>query len=191
MTLADADDRALAARAQAGEQAAYAMLMARHRDAVWRLARGHVGDADEALDITQDAFVAAFAAIGRYDGSRPFRAWMARITINKCRDWARRRAVRRFFTLAKPIDDAVHVADLTASPEDALASAEGVTRINAAIAALPFNLKEVLLLRTIEAMSQADTAILLGISEKAVETRLYRARAKLTEMLRGGDDDRV
>ncbi|WP_062733547.1 RNA polymerase sigma factor [Sphingobium abikonense] len=191
MTLADADDRALAARAQAGEQAAYAMLMARHRDAVWRLARGHVGDADEALDITQDAFVAAFAAIGRYDGSRPFRAWMARITLNKCRDWARRRAVRRFFTLAKPIDDAVHVADLTASPEDALASAEGVTRINAAIAALPFNLKEVLLLRTIEAMSQADTAILLGISEKAVETRLYRARAKLTEMLRGGDDDRV
>jgi RNA polymerase sigma factor (sigma-70 family) len=191
VTLADADDRALAARAQAGEQAAYAMLMARHRDAVWRLARGHVGDADEALDITQDAFVAAFAAIGRYDGSRPFRAWMARITINKCRDWARRRAVRRFFTLAKPIDDAVHVADLTASPEDALASAEGVTRINAAIAALPFNLKEVLLLRTIEAMSQADTAILLGISEKAVETRLYRARAKLTEMLRGGDDDRV
>ncbi|WP_370308377.1 RNA polymerase sigma factor [Sphingobium abikonense] len=191
MTLADADDRALAARAQAGEQAAYAMLMARHRDAVWRLARGHVGDADEALDITQDAFVAAFAAIGRYDGSRPFRAWMARIAINKCRDWARRRAVRRFFTLAKPIDDAVHVADLTASPEDALASAEGVTRINAAIAALPFNLKEVLLLRTIEAMSQADTAILLRISEKAVETRLYRARAKLTEMLRGGDDDRV
>lgn len=191
MTLADADDRALAARAQAGEQAAYAMLMERHRDAVWRLARGHVGDADEALDITQDAFVAAFAAIGRYDGSRPFRAWMARIAINKCRDWARRRAVRRFFTLAKPIDDAVHVADLTVSPEDALASAEGVTRINAAIAALPSNLKEVLLLRTIEAMSQADTAILLGISEKAVETRLYRARAKLTEMLRGGDDDRV
>ena len=191
MTLADADDRALAARAQAGEQAAYAMLMERHRDAVWRLARGHVGDADEALDITQDAFVAAFAAIGRYDGSRPFRAWMARITLNKCRDWARRRAVRRFFTLAKPMDDAVHVADLTASPEDALASAEGVTRINAAIAALPSNLKEVLLLRTIEAMSQADTAILLGISEKAGETRLYRARAKLTEMLRGGDDDRV
>ena len=65
MTLADAEDRVLAARAQAGEQAAYAMLMQRHRDAMWRLARGHVGDADQALDITQDAFIAAFAAIGR------------------------------------------------------------------------------------------------------------------------------
>lgn len=191
MTLADADDRVLAARAQAGEQAAYAMLMQRHRDAMWRLARGHVGDADQALDITQDAFIAAFAAIGRYDASRPFRAWMARITINKCRDWARRRAVRRFFTLAKPLDEATHVADLSASPEEALASADAVARINAAIAALPANLKEVLLLRTIEIMSQADTAHLLGISEKAVETRLYRARSKLSEMLRDGSGERV
>ncbi len=191
MTIADADDQSLAMRAQAGEGAAYAMLMQRHRDAVWRLARGHVGDADEAFDITQEAFIAAFAAIARYDGSRPFRAWMARITLNKCRDWARRRAVRRFFTLAKPLDDATDVADMAASPEESLASADAVSRINAAIAALPAKLKEVLLLRTIENMGQADTARLLGISEKAVETRLYRARAKLTEMLRDEGDGRV
>lgn len=190
MTIADADDQSLAMRAQAGEEAAYAMLMQRHRDAVWRLARGHVGDADEAFDITQEAFIAAFAAIARYDG-RPFRAWMARITLNKCRDWARRRAVRRFFTLAKPLDDATDVADMAASPEESLASADAVSRINAAIAALPAKLKEVLLLRTIENMGQADTARLLGISEKAVETRLYRARAKLTEMLRDEGDGRV
>ncbi|MHA6765823.1 RNA polymerase sigma factor [Sphingobium ummariense] len=191
MTIADADDQSLAMRAQAGEEAAYAMLMQRHRDAVWRLARGHVGDADEAFDITQEAFIAAFAAIARYDGSRPFRAWMARITLNKCRDWARRRAVRRFFTLAKPLDDATDVADMAASPEESLASADAVSRINAAIAALPAKLKEVLLLRTIENMGQADTARLLGISEKAVETRLYRARTKLTEMLRDDGDGRV
>ena len=191
MTIADADDQSLAMRAQAGEEAAYAMLMQRHRDAVWRLARGHVGDADEAFDITQEAFIAAFAAIARYDGSRPFRAWMARITLNKCRDWARRRAVRRFFTLAKPLDDAIDVADMAASPEESLASADAVSRINAAIAALPAKLKEVLLLRTIENMGQADTARLLGISEKAVETRLYRARAKLTEMLRDEGGGRV
>ena len=54
------DDRALAALALAGRQDAYGALMRRHRDAVWRLARGHVGDADEALDITQESFVAAF-----------------------------------------------------------------------------------------------------------------------------------
>lgn len=185
MTTADPDDRALAARALAGDQAAYGALMRRHRDAVFRLARGAIGDPDEALDITQESFVAAFAALARYDGSRPFRVWIARITLNKCRDWGRRRAVRRFFfAFAKPIDDALDIADAGATPEEAARSAQEVARINAAIAALPANLKNVLLLRTIEQMSQAEAAQVLGITEKAVETRLYRARAKLTEILR-------
>ena len=185
MTAADPDDRALAACALAGDQAAYGALMRRHRDAVWRLARGHVGDGDEALDITQETFVAAFAALARYDGSRPFRIWIARIALNKCRDWGRRRAVRRFFAFAKPIDDALDIATPDATPEQAVRSTQEVARINAAIATLPANLKDVLLLRTIEQMSQADTAQILGITQKAVETRLYRARAKLTEILRG------
>jgi len=97
----DPDDRTLAARALAGQHSAYSALMRRHRDAVYRLARGPVGDGDEALDITQEAFVAAFAALARYDGARPFRVWIARITLNKCRDWGRRRAVRRFFQIGR------------------------------------------------------------------------------------------
>lgn len=184
MTTADPDDRALATRALAGDQAAYGALMRRHRDAMFRLARGAIGDPDEALDITQESFVAAFAALARYDGSRPFRVWIARITLNKCRDWGRRRAVRRFFAFAKPIDDALDIADADATPEEAARSAQEIARINAAIAALPANLKDVLLLRTIEQMSQSEAAQVLGITEKAVETRLYRARAKLAEILR-------
>ncbi|ETI58877.1 FecI sigma-24 factor [Sphingobium sp. C100] len=187
----DPDDRTLAARALAGQQSAYSALMRRHRDAVYRLARGHVGDGDEALDITQEAFVAAFAALARYDGARPFRVWIARITLNKCRDWARRRAVRRFFLFARPIDDALAIADPDATPEDALHAQRERARINGAIAALPANLKDVLLLRTVEAMSQAETAHILGLTEKAVETRLYRARAKLTEILRDQSAARV
>jgi len=180
----DPDDYSLAARALAGQQSAYGALMARHRDAVYRLARGHVGDGDEALDITQESFVAAFAALARYDGARPFRAWIARIALNKCRDWARRRAVRRLFAFAKPLDDAFSIAAPDATPEEAAHSQREVARINAAIASLPANLKDVILLRTIEQMSQAEAAQVLGVTEKAVETRLYRARAKLTEILR-------
>src|SRR3546814_7990247 len=63
-----------------------------------------VGDVDEAMDLTQEAFVAAFAAIDRYDSERPFRIWISRIAINKCRDWARRRKVRAFFARALPIE---------------------------------------------------------------------------------------
>ncbi|MEC3948022.1 RNA polymerase sigma factor [Sphingobium sp. HWE2-09] len=188
---AEPDDQTLAIRALAGDQSAYGALMARHRDAVYRLARGAIGDADEALDITQESFVAAFAALARYDGARPFRVWIARIALNKCRDWARRRTVRRFFAFAKPIDDALAVATSDATPEEAAHSRREVARINAAIASLPTKLKDVLLLRTIEGMSQTDTAQVLGITEKAVETRLYRARAKLTEILRDDGPARV
>lgn len=184
MSDADPQDRALVARALSGDQSGYAGLMQRHRDAVYRLARGHAGDADEALDLTQEAFVAAFAALARYDGVRPFRVWIARIALNKCRDWARRRAVRRFFTGARPIDDALDISDDGATPEEALASARALARINAAVAALPATLKDPLLLCAIEGMSQIEAGDVLGVTPKAVEMRLYRARAKLSEMLR-------
>ncbi|QDC39133.1 sigma-70 family RNA polymerase sigma factor [Sphingobium fuliginis ATCC 27551] len=165
--------------------------MRRHRDAVFRLARGHAGDATEALDITQETFISAFAALGRYDGARPFRLWIARIAVNKCRDWARRRAVRRLFTFARPIEEAGAVADGMPTPEEAVQSRAELAHIHAAIAALPGNLKDVLVLRAIEGMSQAEAAQILGISEKAVETRLYRARNKLAEGLRDGAIGRV
>jgi RNA polymerase sigma-70 factor (ECF subfamily) len=181
----DLEDRELAVLALAGRQAAYGALMRRHRDTVWRLARAHVGDADEALDITQESFVSAFAALARYDGARPFRVWIARITLNKCRDWGRRRAVRRLFAFARPIDEALSIADSGQNPEEALESHNEIARIEAAITLLPATLKDVLLLRTIEGVSQAETAQVLGVSEKAVETRLYRARGKLSQMLEG------
>lgn len=183
MSQAETSDSALVAAARAGQQWAFSALMQRYREMVWRLARSHVGDADEALDITQESFVSAFASLSRYDDTRPFRVWIARITLNKCRDWGRRRAVRHFFTFAKPIAEAFDVADPGSSPEEALHSVRELSRINAAIAALPTNLREVLMLRTIEAMSEAETAQVLGITEKAVETRLYRARGKLTDLL--------
>ena len=189
--LTDRSDPDLVALALAGQQSAYGELMRRHREAVFRLARSHAGDATEALDITQETFIAAFAALARYDGARPFRLWIARIAINKCHDWARRRSVRRFFTFARPIEEAGVVADFGQTPEEAAHSQAELARINNAIAALPGNLKDVLVLRAIEEMSQADAAQTLGISEKAVETRLYRARNKLSEMLRDEVEPRV
>ncbi len=186
------DDADLAARALAGEQSAYSALMRRHREAIYRLARAHVGgDADAALDAVQETFVAAFAALHRYDSARPFRAWLSRIAINKCRDRARRAAVRRFFSFARPLEEGVDAPDAAPGPEASAQSVQEVRRIERAVAALPDMLKEVLLLRTIEELSQADTAQVLGISEKAVETRLYRARQKLTAMLRDEADPRV
>src|SRR3546814_14250650 len=90
--------------------------MRRHREPVYQLVRGHIGDADAALDVTQQSFIAAFAALARYDGARPFRVWMARIAINNCHDWTRRRAVSRLFSLPLPIDAATDVGDHAPTP---------------------------------------------------------------------------
>ncbi len=135
--------------------------------------------------MTQEAFIAAFAALKNYDGVRPFKTWMSRIAINKCRDWARRRAVRRFFSFALPLESAATIADETIPADQQLADRAELARVRKAITKLPAAIREPLILRTIEGLTQAETAQVLGISEKSVETRLYRARKKLTEVLRG------
>jgi len=176
-------DDELASLALAGREDAYRRLLERHRDYVFRLVRSLVGDSDAALDITQEAFVSAFAALKRYDPERPFRAWMSRIAVNKARDWARRRKVRSFFSRALPIDDAFNISDDAPLPENIAAHRAELARVMHAITTLPHNLREVLVLRTIEDFSEAETATALGVSAKAVETRLYRARKQLAEAL--------
>lgn len=184
LALDDCSDGELAALALGGKQSAYTALLARYRDPVFRLVRATIGDTDAAVDVTQEAFVSAFAALKNYDSQRPFKTWVSRIAINKCRDWARRRAVRRFFTFALPIEAAVTIAGDTISADQQISDRAELDRVQSAIATLPQAIREPLVLRTIEGMSQAETAQVLGISEKAVETRLYRARGRLTELLR-------
>ena len=184
LALGDCSDGELAALALGGRQSAYTALLARYREPVFRLVRATIGDSDAAIDVTQEAFVSAFAALKSYDSERPFKTWISRIAINKCRDWARRRAVRRFFSFALPIEAAATIADNTIAADQQIAGRAELARVQAAIAMLPLAIREPLVLRTIEGMTQAEAAQVLGISEKAVETRLYRARARLTELLR-------
>jgi RNA polymerase sigma factor CnrH len=174
-------DGELAALTLAGRQQAFAEIMERHRAAIYRLTRGHVGEPDETLDLVQETFIAAYRALGDYDQDRPMRAWLSRIAINKCRDWARRRMVRRFLVSLSPsrADPALQVLDDAPMLDDAAAAREELELLWAAVAALPQSLKEPLILRTVEGLSQSETAKVLRISEKAVESRLYRARAKL------------
>ena len=180
---AEMSDGELARLALAGREDGYRRLLHRHRDAVFRLVRSLVGDSDAALDITQEAFVSGFAALKRYDPERPFRAWMSRIAVNKARDWARRRKVRSFFSRAVDIDEAITVADDAPISDSIIFHRAELARAMKAIATLPHNLREVLVLRTIQDLPEADTATMLGISGKAVETRLYRARKQLNEIL--------
>jgi len=182
---AEPDDAALVAQALAGEQAGFTALLGRYRDPVYWLVHNHLGGDGEAMDVTQECFIAAFAALDRYDPARPFKAWVLRIALNKCHDWRRRRMVRRLFTFARPLDEALAVADSAPDPEAALVSTQETARLRAALAALPSKLKDPLILCALEGLSQDEAAAVLDVSRKTIETRIYRARQKLTQILEG------
>jgi len=185
LNLKACSDGELAALTLGGRQAAFAEILHRHQAPIFRLVRGLAGNADEAVDLTQDCFVSAFLHLQKYDGDRPLRAWLSRIAINKCRDWRRRQKVRRLFTFGSAPTQLEReaVPDDSPSAHETASGKMELRRLHAAIAQLSVPLREVLLLRTVEGMTQAETAIALAISGKAVETRLYRARARLAEIL--------
>lgn len=164
-------------------QAAFAAIMRRHKQPLHRLIAAQIGDADEALDLLQETFVSAHAALGRFDSERSLRAWLSRIAINKCRDWSRRRRVRHWLARLLPIEAGERVPDHAADAEAQAVDRDGLNRTLAAIATLPDALREPLLLCAVEELSQAEAAEALGISVKAVETRVRRARIALTEVL--------
>lgn len=180
------DDAELAILAAGGREAAFAELVRRHHQPLYRLIMTNIGDADEALDLVQETFLSAHRALGRYDPAHKMRSWLAAIALNKCRDWGRRRAVRRLFRLARPLEDAGEVAHDAPGQDVETDARRRMAQVARAIASLPANQREVLTLRTIEGLSQAEVAALLGISTKAVETRLYRARARLQELVGEG-----
>ena len=175
------DDAALVAAIRAGDQRAFTQLMRRYKEGLYRFVRGYVGDASEANDLVQEAFVAAWHALARYDTKRSFGVWVKRIAINKCRDWRRRRAVRQFFYKAEDIDrPGLEIAAPVATASE---REDDLARLDEAIAALPASLKEPLLLSLTEDLSHRDIGEALGITAKAVEVRLYRAKRALNEAL--------
>ena len=177
-------DSDLVRRARAGDQRAFSQLMGRHKHWAYRFVRRYVGDADEAYDVVQDAFVSAMANLHRYDPTRPFDAWLRRIALHKCRARARREAVRRAFGLSrKGPEETEAVADTAAGAEQTLSSIAALKALEQAIAALPAALKEPLVLTALEGLSQKEAGDLLGLSAKAVEVRVYRAKRQLAEML--------
>ncbi|MFD1788306.1 RNA polymerase sigma factor [Sphingomonas floccifaciens] len=179
---ADHSDGDLAVLSRAGDAAAFGEIVRRYKQPLHRTVARLTGDEDEAVDIVQDAFIAAHAAIAKFDTERPMRTWLTRIAVNKARDWRRRRIVRRLISAMMP-DEPVEVPDDVPAIDSAVADRAELRRVETAIQRLPANLREVLVLRTIDGLTQAEVGEALGVSEKTVETRLYRARAKLRDDL--------
>lgn len=185
----DEDERQLAAAARAGGRAAFDQLVRREKRPLYRFVRRYVGNAEDAYDIVQDTFVSAWLALERYDSRQPFAFWLRAIALNKCRDHGRRQAVRRrFLTLFSLAPEALD-EELLSEPElSGVDDERRLRRLDQAIAALPRQYKEPLLLTLVSGLTQQQAARELGVSIKAVEMRMRRARERLRESLGSAAD---
>lgn len=150
-----------------------------------RFVTRYVGEPDEALDLVQDTYAAAWWSIAAYDPARPFGAWVRTIALNKCRDWSRRRRVRRFVRGVMGLDtpEAQAVGDPAPGPDVVAEDRRQVRRLETAIGGLPDGQRAPLLLAVLEGRSHAEIGEIMGLSPKAVELRIARARKTLAQEL--------
>ena len=183
--VAERSDADLATAAATGDDRAYSTLVTRHKNGLYRLLRRYLGSDDEAYEAVQEAFIAAWSALARYDPARPFGAWIRTIAINKARDRGRRMAVRRLIFGSQPFEDSAAQAnaDPALSADEAMVESERLAELDRAIARLPLALRAPLILTALEGRSQGEAGEILGLSAKSVETRTYRARKILSEIL--------
>lgn len=182
VTDADAD---LLRRAAAGELAAFDLLMRRYEDAVWRFARLRTDVQQDAEDIMQETFVAAWRHAGSYAGAGSVRGWLLGIARNTAARYYRRHAGEPAHL--EPLDQIALDAGWGAVEADTQLS-DDRELVATALARLPAEDREVLMLREIEGFSGEETAELLGLSLSAMKSRLHRARLKLVAALRELND---
>ena len=159
----------------------WSRLFAPHLDAAWRLARWLTGHAAEAEEVVQEACLRAWRAEQRV-APDDARAWLLAITRNAA--WSRVRATRRHSNVV-PFDEVRRELAVPAQAEAQLDQAQRAALLHAAVAALPPIFREVVVLRDIEELSQAETAFVLGLPAGTVMSRLSRARARLRAALSG------
>jgi len=178
------DDVRLAEAARNGDRAAFTALVSSHKASLYRLARRFIGNADDAYDVVQDTFISAWLALSGFDSKQSFGPWVRTILLNKCRDFSRRRAVRN--RLLQWLTHSATTEDGSESDREGEAELDDAPRLRAldgAIAALPVRYKEALVLTALQGLSHREAADQLGITPKAVELRVHRARKRLQDQL--------
>lgn len=182
----DADILAMQ-RLASGDDLALNEIMDRWRDKVAAFLQRMTGDAATAEDLAQETFVRLYQHCLSYSPNAAFATYLFRIAANLARNHQRWRS--RHPTVALE-DEPAAMGDWTghaAAPDDAAKISDRLQAVEAAIATLPSELREAILLFTYEEMSYAQIAAAARCSEKAVETRIYRARQMLKGMLKDLD----
>jgi len=182
----------LARLASGGDEQAYAVLIARHQRPIHGYIFRSVGEEETAKDLTQEVFVKAWFALERVRERARFSTWLFQIAANLCRDHAKSKATRNArvtYSLTRNRDDADgeerDFPHPNMPPDRQAQFHETMESLNRAIQSLPADLREAFLLGCVDRLPHKEVSTILGISPKAVETRVYRARRTLAGRLAG------
>lgn len=182
------EDKLLVDAARSGDAEAFDVLVRRHQDAIYNLTYRLCGNGDDALELTQEAFMKAWRAIERFDGSSSFFTWLYRIGINTALS-ERRRARRSdvsYESLAGPGELRPRRADGTEPDVSTrVETSERRELVQRAIARLEPDYRAAIVLRDIQQMGYDEIARTLNVPVGTVKSRIYRARLELKEKLKG------
>ncbi|HSC96066.1 MAG TPA: sigma-70 family RNA polymerase sigma factor [Burkholderiales bacterium] len=170
-------------RSRHGDRNAFGTLVRRYQDRLYRFILRMVGSRDEALELTQDAFMKAWQALPEWRPEAAFRTWLFSIASNAATDSLRRRKAVEFV----PLDEDYDVPGEAADPAGQLQAKQRLRALDAALSRLPDDQREIVLLREIEDMSYSEISAALAISEGTVKSRLARAREALVRHYRRKD----
>jgi RNA polymerase sigma-70 factor (ECF subfamily) len=180
-------DALLARAAARGDRLAFAKLVDLHRRSVHGLVFRLLRDPEEARDAAQETFVRAWSAIATYDAAQPFGPWLLRIARNHALDLLRRRVpAHRQVALDATPDEGAPVIELAGdgpAADTLLERSQQRASLEAAVAALPPNYREVIQLFHVEQLSYKEIAETLDVPMGTVMTWLHRARSKLRATL--------
>jgi RNA polymerase sigma-70 factor, ECF subfamily len=184
----DDQDRQDMARLVDGHAAALNELMARHAESVFHYLIRLLQDASDAEDLAQETFVRVYQKRDRFNPRQKFSTWLYTIATNLARDQIRRRMRHPHCSLeAKREETNTSLKDTLATtqptPAETLQADERAAAVRHAVAELPEELRTPLILAEYEEHSQAEIAVILNCSAKAVEMRIYRARQHLRTRL--------
>jgi RNA polymerase sigma-70 factor (ECF subfamily) len=169
------DDRELVRRVLAGQTDDFRVLVDRYQQSIFRFASGLLGDREEARDVTQEAFLAAFANLSGYDSTRAvFSTWLFTMARNRCLNLIKR---SRPIALKEPES----IAEVTSA--DSMVSQELSQQLDRALASLPVEQRSAFVLAEIEELPYAEIARIERTSLGTVKSRIHRAKQRLQSLL--------
>ncbi len=186
------DDLTLVKRVRDGDQRAFKLLVERYQRKVYAVALGMLKDKEEAMDVSQEAFVKVYKYLDHFKGDSSFYTWLYRITVNICIDVMRRKGsaggqMEEFDeSIATDLGEARIGAlgsRLGTNPQKSALRRELAEKIQEALATVPEKHRAILLLREVEGMSYEDLSRTLDIPKGTVMSRLFHARAKVQKIL--------